>query len=107
MTYILVQEHVTSTKRGEQQKFATLDTSGCLMVDVPRLDHLRDGQKEHHNNEKVIWCIESRIACIACLYNPHESYHARIAYWSTCMFVVAPTDHSTRGGISHVRMGRI
>ena len=43
------------------------------MVDVPRLDHLWDVQKEHHNNEKVIWCIASRIACIACLYKPHDS----------------------------------
>ena len=57
MTYILVQENVTSTTRGEKQKFATLDTSGCLMVDVPRLDHLWDGQKDHHNNEKVIWSL--------------------------------------------------
>ena len=31
-----------------------MDTSGCLMVEVPCLDHLWNGQKEHHNNEKVI-----------------------------------------------------
>ena len=31
------------------------------MADVPRLDHLWDGQKDHHNNEKVIWCICDRI----------------------------------------------
>ena len=31
------------------------------MVDVPRLDHLWDGQKDHHNNEKVIWGICDRI----------------------------------------------
>ena len=57
MTYILVQEHVTSTTRGEYQKFATMDTSGCLMVDVPRLDHLLDSPKDHHNNETVTWWI--------------------------------------------------
>ena len=73
MTYILVQEHVTSTTRGEYQKFATLDTSGCLMVEVLCLDHLWDGQKDQHNNEKVIWWIGSSIACIACLYKPHDS----------------------------------
>ena len=77
------------------------------MVEVPRLDHLWDGQKEHHNNEKVIWCVGSRIACIACLYKPHESYHDWIAYWSPCRVVVGTTDHSTCGGISHVRLGRI
>ena len=43
------------------------------MADVPRLDHLWDGQKQHHNNEKVIWWIVSSIACIACLYKPHDS----------------------------------
>ena len=30
-----------------------------------------------------------------------------IAYWSTCRIVVATTDHDTRRGISHVRLGRI
>ena len=39
MPYILVQEHVTSTTRGEYQKFVTLDTSSCHMTDVPCLDH--------------------------------------------------------------------
>ena len=72
MTYILVQEHVTSTTRGEKQKFATLDTSGCLMADVPHLNHLKDSQKEHHNNEKVIWCIGLSISCIACFYKPYD-----------------------------------
>ena len=72
MTYILVQEHVTSTTRGEQQKFATLDTSGCLMVDVPHLDHLCDGRKEHHNDGKVIWCIGSSIAFKSCFYKPYD-----------------------------------
>ena len=43
------------------------------MVEVPRLDHLWDGQKEQPNNEKVIWCIGSRIAYIACFYKPHDS----------------------------------
>ena len=50
-----------------------LDTSGCLMVEVPCLDHLWDGQKDQHNNEEVIWLIGSGIACIACLYKPHDS----------------------------------
>ena len=35
------------------------------------------------------------------------SCYAWIAYWSTCRVVVVTTDHSTRGGISHVRLGRI
>ena len=56
-----------------QQKFATLDNSGFLMADVPHLDHQWNGQKQHHNNEKVIWWIGSSIACIACLYKPHDS----------------------------------
>ena len=43
------------------------------MVEVPSLDSLWDGQKEHHNNEKVVWCIGSSIECIACLYNPNDS----------------------------------
>ena len=72
MTYILVQKHATSTTRGELQKFATLDTSGCLMADVQHLDHLRDDQKEHHNTQKVIWSIGSSIACIACFYKPYD-----------------------------------
>ena len=42
------------------------------MVDVPFLDHLWDGQEDHHNNEKAIWCIASSIACIACLYKPSD-----------------------------------
>ena len=28
------------------------------MVEVPHLDHLCRSQKEHHNNEKVIWCVD-------------------------------------------------
>ena len=48
--YILLcmsaQEHVTSTTRGELQNFAIWHTSGCLMVDVPYLDHLCDRQKD-------------------------------------------------------------
>ena len=48
--YILLcmsaQEHVTSTTRGEGQNFDIWHTSGCLMVDVPCLDHLWDGQKD-------------------------------------------------------------
>ena len=48
--YILIcmsaQEHVTSTTRGERQNFDIWHTSGCLMVDVPCLDHLWDGQKD-------------------------------------------------------------
>ena len=48
--YILLcmsaQEHVTSTTRGEYQKFDIWHTSGCLMVDVPCLDHLWDGRKD-------------------------------------------------------------
>ena len=43
------------------------------MVDVPCLDHLWNGQKQHQNNEKDIWWIGSSIACIACLYKPHDS----------------------------------
>ena len=39
--------------------------------------------------------------------SPTKSYHAWIAYWSTCRLVVATTDHDTRRGISHVRLGRI
>ena len=42
------------------QKFGILHTSECLMVDVPRLDHLWDGQKDHHSNEKIIWCMRAR-----------------------------------------------
>ena len=42
------------------------------MVDVPHMDPLWDDQKEHHNNEKVLWCIGSSIACIACLYKPYD-----------------------------------
>ena len=41
------------------------------------------------------------------LQAPRESYHDWIAYRSTCRVVVATTDHSTRWGISHVRLGRI
>ena len=47
--YILLcmsaQQHVTSTSRGERQNCDIWHTSGCLMVDVPYLDHLWDGQK--------------------------------------------------------------
>ena len=50
----IVRKHLDNTN---QQKFATLDTSGCLLPDVPHLDHQRDSQKEHHNNDKVIWCF--------------------------------------------------
>ena len=28
--------------------------------------------KGDHNNEKVIWCIGSSIACIACFYMPYD-----------------------------------
>ena len=42
------------------------------MVEVLPLDHLWDGQKDHHNNEKAIWCIGSRIECIACFYKPYD-----------------------------------
>ena len=35
--------------------------------------YLWDGQKEHHNNKKVIWCIGSSIACMACFYKPYDS----------------------------------
>ena len=43
------------------------------MVEVPCLHHLWDGQKDHHNNEKVIWCIGSSIACISCFYKAYDS----------------------------------
>ena len=39
------QEHVTSPTRGECQNSDIWHTSKCLMVDVPCLDHLWDGQK--------------------------------------------------------------
>ena len=35
---MLAKEYVTSTIRGEQQKFATQHTSGGLMTDVPCLE---------------------------------------------------------------------
>ena len=76
------------------------------MVGVLCLDHLWDGQKDQHNNEKVIWWIGSSIACIACLYKPHDSL-TTIGSPIGALVVVATTDHSTRWGISHVRLGRI
>ena len=49
--YILLcmsaQEHVTSTTRGKWQNSDIWHTSGCLMVDVPCLDHLWGGQKDY------------------------------------------------------------
>ena len=39
------------------------------------------------------------------LQAPWYSYHAWIAYRSTCRVVVPTTDHATRGGISHVLQG--
>ena len=32
------------------QKFGILHTSGCLMVDMPRLDYLWDGEKDCPGN---------------------------------------------------------
>ena len=58
--YMSAQKYATSTIRGEYQKFGILHTSDCLMVDVPCLDRLWDGQKDHHSNEKIIWCMRPR-----------------------------------------------
>ena len=46
------------------------------MVEVPRIDHLWDGQKEPHNDEKITWWIGTRIECIpkiACFNKSHSS----------------------------------
>ena len=76
------------------------------MVEVPSLDHLWDGQKDHHNIEKVIWCIGSRIDDVIASTSPMIVY-TWIAYWSTFRVIVVTTDHATCGGISHVRLGHI
>ena len=46
------------------------------MLEVPHLDNIWSGHKEHHNNVRIIWFIESRISSIpkiACFYKPHGS----------------------------------
>ena len=46
------------------------------MADVPRLDHLWDGLKDHHNNEKDHMVHERKNykhAKMACFYKPHDS----------------------------------
>ena len=37
-----------------QQKFGLLHTSGCLMVDLPRMDYLWDVQKDFPGDKQVI-----------------------------------------------------
>ena len=39
-------EHNSSEPEDDKQKFGIWHTSGCLMVDVPCLDHLWDGRKD-------------------------------------------------------------
>ena len=60
LLYMSTQKHATSTIRGDKQNFGILHTSEHFMVDVPHLDHLWDGQKDHHSNEKIIWCMRIR-----------------------------------------------
>ena len=61
------QEHVTSTTRGEGQNFDIWHTSGCLMVDVPYLDHLWDGQKD---------CLD--VGQVRCF---HEETSRKLLFW--------------------------
>ena len=78
------------------------------MVEEPRLDHLWDGQKDPNDNEKVIWCIGSTIACITCFYKPYDSLTmVGSPIGELVGFFIATPYHDTRGGISHVRLGRI
>ena len=90
------------------RSFGILHTSECLMVDVPRLDHLWDGQKEHHRNEKVICYMRPRTTGIPnsmLLQAPWQSCHA----WITCRrgfrFIVVTTDNDTRGTTSYMGPG--
>ena len=55
--YMSAQDHATSTTRGEQQKFGILHTSGCLMVDVPPMDHLWHSQKDCPSDKEIIWSM--------------------------------------------------
>ena len=69
------------------------------MVDVPRLDHLWDGQKEHHSNEKVIWCIESSIACDT-IYIKTQVFRL-LRYYSPAPRNIARSDWATQN-ITHI-----
>ena len=62
-------EHMKTLSKGASEKrrltqyvtnnrsLAYLHTSGCLMVDVPHLDHLWDGQKDWFRDKQIIWSM--------------------------------------------------
>ena len=76
--------------------FGILHTSGCLMVDVQRLDHLCDSQKDFPGDKQIIWSlIEIPVnmpLCMpmGCLW---QSCHAWITYRRACRVVIVMTDH--------------
>ena len=88
----------------QKQKFGILHTSGCLMVDVPCLDYLRDGQKDCPGDKQIIWGmreIPRNMPLCMILGLLWQSCHAWITYMSICMVVlVMMTDHATCGAIS-------
>ena len=88
--------------------FGKLYTSGCLMVDVPRLDNLWDGQKDCPSMKQIMWSmieIPGNIPLCMPLGSLWQSCRAWITYRSFCRVVVVTTDHITHGTISHVTPG--
>ena len=75
------------------------------MVDVPRLDHVWDGQKDCSVDKQIIWSMQKIPGNMPLCMPPGslwQSFHTWITYRSICRVVIVMTDHITCGTTSHV-----